>query len=149
MMRNRHSRHLARRGDPRRSCDRDAAFCMSFMPRSYALRAFDPLTPTQLGITIGCGGLGALRARARWPRRATLGPAANPVGARRGAAAQVLIPLAPRRRGSRWASLITTQGSATERLPSTSSRDSCASASLPPEALASRGRDPGKSQPDC
>ena len=75
------------------------AFCMSFMASLYTLYCLSllGLTPTQLGITIGCGGLGALagaalapRAALRWgPRRTLIGALAV------GAAAQVLIPLAP------------------------------------------------------
>jgi len=74
-------------------------FCMSFMASLYTLFALSDLglTPAQLGVTIGCGGLGGLagaalaaRAEARWGARRTL------IGALlAGAAAQVLIPLAP------------------------------------------------------
>ncbi len=75
------------------------AFCMSFMASLYTLYCLAELrlTPTQLGITIGCGGLGALVGAAlaapaslRWgPRRTLIGALAI------GAAAQILIPLAP------------------------------------------------------
>ena len=71
----------------------------SFMASLYTLFALRELalTPTQLGIAIGCGGIGALfgaiaagRAAARWgPRRTLIGSLAL------GAAMQVLIPLAP------------------------------------------------------
>jgi len=74
-------------------------FCMSFMAPLYTLFALSDLglTPAQLGITIGCGGLGGLagaalaaRAETTWGARRTL------IGALlAGAAAQVLIPLAP------------------------------------------------------
>ena len=75
------------------------AFCMSFMASLYTLYCLSVLglTPTELGITIGCGGLGALggaalaaRASLRWgPRRTLI------VALAAGAVAQVLIPLAP------------------------------------------------------
>ena len=71
----------------------------SFMASLYTLFALRDLalTPTQLGIAIGCGGIGALggammagRAAARWgPRRTLIGALAI------GTAMQVLIPLAP------------------------------------------------------
>ena len=74
-------------------------FCMSFMASLYTLYALSDLGfgPAQLGVTIGCGGLGALAGAA------LAGPAAARWGTRRsligalvvGAAAQVLIPLAP------------------------------------------------------
>ena len=46
-------------------------FCMSFMASLYTLFALSDLglTPTQLGITIGCGGIGGLARRARSQRR--------------------------------------------------------------------------------
>ena len=56
------------------------AFCMSFMASLYTLYALSDLglTPTQLGITIGCGGIGALAGAAlaapaalRWGARRT------------------------------------------------------------------------------
>ena len=75
------------------------AFCMSFMASLYTLYCLSELglTPTQLGITIGCGGLGGLAGAAlaapaslRWgPRRTLIGALSI------GAAAQILIPLAP------------------------------------------------------
>jgi Na+/melibiose symporter-like transporter len=75
------------------------AFCMSFMASLYTLYCLSDLglTPTQLGITIGCGGLGALvgaalaaAASLRWgPRRTLIGALVS------GALAQILIPLAP------------------------------------------------------
>ena len=75
------------------------AFCMSFMASLYTLYCLSDLglTPAQLGITIGCGGLGGLAGAAlaapaslRWgPRRTLIGALAI------GAAAQILIPLAP------------------------------------------------------
>jgi MFS family permease len=75
------------------------AFCMSFMASLYTLYCLSALglTPAQLGVTIGCGGLGALagaafaaRASVRWgPQRTLIGALAI------GALAQVLIPLAP------------------------------------------------------
>ena len=71
----------------------------SFMASLYTLFALRDLglTPTELGIAIGCGGIGALagatmasRAAIRWgPRRTLIGSLAL------GAAMQVLIPLAP------------------------------------------------------
>jgi len=71
----------------------------SFMASLYTLFALRDLglTPAELGIAIGCGGIGALagatmasRAAARWGTRRTL------IGALAlGAAMQVLIPLAP------------------------------------------------------
>jgi predicted MFS family arabinose efflux permease len=74
-------------------------FCMSFMASLYTLYCLSELglTPLLLGITIGCGGLGALagaaiapRASLRWgPRRTLIGALAT------GAVAQILIPLAP------------------------------------------------------
>jgi Na+/melibiose symporter-like transporter len=75
------------------------AFCMSFMASLYTLYCLSELglTPTELGITIGCGGVGALAGAAlaapvslRWgPRRTLIGALAM------GAIAQILIPLAP------------------------------------------------------
>lgn len=72
---------------------------MSFMASLYTLYALTDLklTPTQLGITIGCGGIGALigamlarPAVRRWGIRRTL------IGTMlAGAALQALIPLAP------------------------------------------------------
>jgi predicted MFS family arabinose efflux permease len=89
------------------------AFCMSFMASLYTLYALSDLglTPTQLGITIGSGGLGALAGAAlaapaalRWgPRRTLIGALAA------GAAAQVLIPLAPEAPWVAMGFLITTQ----------------------------------------
>jgi len=75
------------------------AFCMSFMASLYTLYCLSVLglTPTQLGVTIGCGGLGAL-AGAALAARASLrfGPRATLIGAlATGAAAQILVPLAP------------------------------------------------------
>jgi MFS family permease len=74
-------------------------FVMSFMASLYTLYALSDLhlTPTQLGIAIGCGGIGGLAGAA------LAAPAAARFGARRtligallvGAAMQVLIPLAP------------------------------------------------------
>ena len=74
-------------------------FCMSFMASLYTLFALSHLglTPAQLGVTIGCGGLGGLagaalaaRAETTWGARRTL------IGALfAGAIVQVLIPLAP------------------------------------------------------
>jgi predicted MFS family arabinose efflux permease len=71
----------------------------SFMASLYTLFALRDLglTPTELGIAIGCGGIGALagallagRVAARWGARRTL------IGSLAlGAAMQVLIPLAP------------------------------------------------------
>jgi predicted MFS family arabinose efflux permease len=74
-------------------------FCMSFMAALYTLFALSHLglTPAQLGVTIGCGGLGGLagaaiaaRAEWRWGARRTLIAALLA-----GAIVQVLIPLAP------------------------------------------------------
>jgi predicted MFS family arabinose efflux permease len=75
------------------------SFCMSFMASLYTLFALSylGLSPAELGITIGCGGLGGLAGAAlaapaavRWgPRRTLIGALLA------GAAAQVLIPLAP------------------------------------------------------
>ena len=75
------------------------AFCMSFMASLYTLYCLSVLglTPTQLGVTIGCGGLGAL-AGAALAARASLsfGPRATLIGAlATGAVAQILVPLAP------------------------------------------------------
>ncbi len=74
-------------------------FCMSFMASLYTLFALSHLglTPAQLGVTIGCGGLGGLAGAAlaspvavRWGARRTL------IGALLvGATVQVLVPLAP------------------------------------------------------
>ena len=74
-------------------------FCMSFMASLYTLFALSHLglSPAQLGITIGFGGLGGLAGAAlaapaavRWgPRRALIGALLV------GAMVQVLIPLAP------------------------------------------------------
>ncbi len=74
-------------------------FCMSFMASLYTLYSLSDLglSPAQLGVTIGCGGLGALAGAA------LAAPAAARWGARRsligalvvGGMAQVLIPLAP------------------------------------------------------
>ncbi len=73
--------------------------CMSFMASLYTLYALSDLglTPTQLGVAIGFGGVGALIGAAlagpaamRWgPRRSLIGALVV------GAIAQVLIPLAP------------------------------------------------------
>lgn len=89
------------------------SFCMSFMASLYTLYALSDLglTPTQLGITIGCGGLGGLAGAAlaapaalRWgPRRTLIGALLA------GAAAQVLIPLAPAAPWVAMGFLITTQ----------------------------------------
>lgn len=74
-------------------------FVMSFMASLYTLYALTDLhlSPTQLGIAIGCGGIGGLAGAA------LAAPAAARFGARRtllgallvGAVMQVLIPLAP------------------------------------------------------
>lgn len=73
--------------------------CMSFMASLYTLFALSylHLTPTELGITIGCGGIGGLAGAAiagpaamRWgPRHVLIGALVVASGA------QVLIPLAP------------------------------------------------------
>ena len=74
-------------------------FCMSFMASLYTLYALSELklTAAQLGVTIGCGGVGGLigaalaaPAAGRWGMRRTL------IGALLvGGVVQVLIPLAP------------------------------------------------------
>ena len=74
-------------------------FCMSFMASLYTLFALSDLglSPAELGVTIGCGGIGGLAGAAlaaplaaRWGARRTL------IGALlAGGAVQVLIPLAP------------------------------------------------------
>ena len=75
------------------------SFCMSFMASLYTLFALSylGLTPTQLGITIGCGGLGGLAGAAlAAPASLRWGPQRTLIGALLiGAVAQVLIPLAP------------------------------------------------------
>jgi hypothetical protein len=56
---------VARRRDPRAVlATATLAFCMSFMASLYTLYCLSELglTPAQLGITIGCGGLGGLAA---------------------------------------------------------------------------------------
>mgnify|MGYP003694687109 CR=1 FL=1 len=80
-------------------------FCMSFMASLYTLFALSDLglSPAELGVTIGCGGIGGLAGAAlarpaalRWGARRTL------IGALvAGGVVQVLIPLAPRRPLSR------------------------------------------------
>jgi predicted MFS family arabinose efflux permease len=85
----------------------------SFMASLYTLFALRDLalTPTQLGIAIGCGGIGGLagamlagRAAAHWgPRRTLI------VSLAIGAAMQVLIPLAPPMRLIAMTFLIATQ----------------------------------------
>jgi len=74
-------------------------FCMSFMASLYTLYALSDLglSPAELGVTIGCGGIGGLAGAAlaapaavRWGARRTL------IGALLvGGVVQVLIPLAP------------------------------------------------------
>jgi predicted MFS family arabinose efflux permease len=74
-------------------------FCMSFMASLYTLYALSDLglSAAELGVTIGCGGIGGLagasiaaRAAIRWGARRTL------VGALVvGGVVQVLVPLAP------------------------------------------------------
>ena len=74
-------------------------FCMSFMASLYTLFALSDLglSPAELGVTIGCGGIGGLAGAAlaqpaavRWGARRTL------IGALvAGGVVQVLIPLAP------------------------------------------------------
>jgi MFS family permease len=75
------------------------SFCMSFMASLYTLFALSylGLTPAQLGITIGCGGLGGLAGAAlAAPLAVRFGPRRALIGALCvGAGAQVLIPLAP------------------------------------------------------
>lgn len=72
---------------------------MSFMASLYTLYALTDLhlTPTQLGVAIGCGGIGALGgAAAAQPAMARFGPRRTLIGTMlAGAALQVLIPLAP------------------------------------------------------
>lgn len=72
---------------------------MSFMASLYTLYALADLelTPTQLGIAIGCGGIGALAGAAlAQPAMARLGPRRTLIGTMvAGAALQLLIPLAP------------------------------------------------------
>ena len=56
------------------------SFCMSFMASLYTLFALSHLglSPAQLGVTIGCGGLGgARRSRARGAERSAVGRAAH------------------------------------------------------------------------
>jgi len=89
------------------------SFCMSFMASLYTLYALASLglSPAQLGVTIGCGGIGGLAGAAlaaptalRWgPRRTLIGTLAV------GAAVQVLIPLAPALPWIAMAFLIATQ----------------------------------------
>ena len=74
-------------------------FCMSFIASLYTLYALTNLglSPAQLGVTIGCGGLGAL-AGAVWagPAAMRFGPRKTLIGALLvGAIVQILIPLAP------------------------------------------------------
>ena len=74
-------------------------FCMSFMASLYTLFALSHLglSPAELGVTIGCGGIGGLAGAAlaspaavRWGVRRTL------IGALlAGGVVQVLVPLAP------------------------------------------------------
>lgn len=75
------------------------AFCMSFMASLYTLFALSHLglSPAQLGVTIGCGGLGGLAGTAlASPVAARWGPRRSLIGALlAGAAVQVLVPLAP------------------------------------------------------
>ncbi len=88
-------------------------FCMSFMASLYTLFALSDLglSPAQLGVTIGCGGIGGLVGAA------LAAPAATRWGARRtligallvGGAVQVLIPLAPAEPAIAMTMLITTQ----------------------------------------
>lgn len=88
-------------------------FVMSFMASLYTLYALSDLhlTPMQLGIAIGCGGVGGLAGAAlaapaavRWGSRRTL------IGALAvGAAMQVLIPLAPPVPAVAMAFLVATQ----------------------------------------
>jgi predicted MFS family arabinose efflux permease len=88
-------------------------FCMSFMASLYTLYALSDLklTAAQLGITIGCGGIGGLvgaalaaSAGVRWGARRTL------IGALLlGAVVQVLVPLAPSVPAIAMAMLIVTQ----------------------------------------
>jgi predicted MFS family arabinose efflux permease len=72
---------------------------MSFMASLYTLFALSylGLTPTELGITIGCGGIGGLAGAAlAAPAAARFGAGRTLIGALVvGACAQVLIPLAP------------------------------------------------------
>jgi len=89
------------------------SFCMSFMASLYTLFALSHLglSPAQLGVAIGCGGLGGLAGAAlaapaerRWGARRTL------IGALLVAAvAQVLIPLAPAVPWTAMAFLVATQ----------------------------------------
>ena len=74
-------------------------FCMSFMASLYTLFALSDLalTPAELGVTIGCGGIGGLAGAALAAPAATrFGPRRALIGALLvGGAVQVLIPLAP------------------------------------------------------
>ena len=98
----RHSRRVARRRNPR-AVPRHRNAVVLHELHGVALHAATALsdlglTPTQLGITIGCGGIGAPRGRAHSLHRLSLrwGPRRTLIGALSiGAAAQMLIPLAP------------------------------------------------------
>jgi len=74
-------------------------FCMSFMASLYTLFALSDLglSPAELGVTIGCGGIGGLAGAALAAPAATrFGPRRALIGALLiGGAIQVLIPLAP------------------------------------------------------
>jgi len=89
------------------------SFCMSFMASLYTLYCLSELglTPTQLGITIGCGGVGGLVGAAfAAPLALRFGPRRALIGALLiGAAAQILIPLAPATPWVAMAFLIATQ----------------------------------------
>jgi Na+/melibiose symporter-like transporter len=88
-------------------------FCMSFMASLYTLFALSDLglSPAELGVTIGCGGIGGLAGAAlarpsvlRWGARRTL------IGALVvGGVVQVLIPLAPAAPAIAMTFLIVTQ----------------------------------------
>ena len=88
-------------------------FCMSFMASLYTLYVLSDLklSAAQLGVTIGCGGIGGLvgaalaaRAAGRWGARRTL------IGALLvGGVVQVLVPLAPPVPAVAMAMLIITQ----------------------------------------
>ena len=88
-------------------------FCMSFMASLYTLYALSDLglSPAELGVTIGCGGIGGLAGAAlaapsaiRWGARRTL------IGALLvGGAIQVLIPLASAAPAIAMTMLIVTQ----------------------------------------
>ena len=74
-------------------------FCMSFMASLYTLFALADLglSAAELGVTIGCGGIGGLAGAALAAPAATrFGPRRALIGALLvGGAVQVLIPLAP------------------------------------------------------